>query len=73
MARSIWELFVALFRDAADADEGSGTDDGEHRFVPSPLDLSVRTGHGGADADGPRALAEASERARELDAVDHRD
>lgn len=60
MALSIWETFVALFRGREQADEPS-------EFTPSPLDLSVRVGHGGADDEQVRELAELSAKAREID------
>ena len=67
MLHGIWNLFLALLGREAD-DEG----DGEHRIVPSPLDLSVRVGHGGQDDDIQRELSKIDERARDLEDP-HRD
>lgn len=67
MLHGIWNLFLALIGRDAD-DQG----DGEHRFVPSPLDLSVRVGHGGQDDDIQRELSKIDERARDLEDP-HRD
>lgn len=47
MALSVWELFVALFSGGDGDDEASEDEGVEGRFVPSPLDLSVRLAHGG--------------------------
>jgi len=61
MARSVWEVFLALFGGGEDGEES------EDRFVPSPLDLSVRIGHGGSDGQRVRELAEMNERAEEIE------
>ena len=62
MARSLWEVFISLFR------RNDGNDEQEDgRFVPSPLDLSVRFAHGGSDNDVERKLHTINERARELE------
>jgi hypothetical protein len=66
--RGIWELFVATFRREAEEDDG----DGRSRFVPSPLDLSVRVGHGGRDDEVERELSKISDQARALEG-DRRD
>ena len=63
MAWSLWEVFTALFGDREDSTE----DDTEDRFVPSPLDLSVRVGHGGKDDEGVRELSRLQENARTLE------
>ena len=63
MAWSLWEVFIALFGDR----EASTEDDEEDRFVPSPLDLSVRIGHGGKDDEGVRELFRTQENARTLE------
>ncbi len=67
MALSIWEVFLALFGGGGDSEEESGEEEGESRFVPSPLDLSVRIGHGGSDSQRVRELAEMNERAAEIE------
>jgi hypothetical protein len=54
MALSVWEVFLALFGGGEDAEEESDEEEAESRFVPSPLDLSVRIG-------------EMSERAEEIE------
>lgn len=62
MARSLWEVFISSFgRDDADDEEE------DDRFVPSPLDLSVRSAHGGPDDEVERELHRINERARELE------
>jgi hypothetical protein len=66
MARTLWEVFISLFgRSNGDEED---PDDGDNRFVPSPLDLSVRFSHGGSDAEIDRELNNINERARELEA-----
>ena len=67
MARSVWELFVALFSRGDGDDDGSTREGGEGRFVPSPLDLSVRIAHGGTDNERLRALSDVDEQARHLE------
>jgi hypothetical protein len=63
MLRSLWNVFLTL---VGNADEERETDS-DSRFVPSPLDLSVRVGHGGRDDEVVRELSKVSERARELE------
>lgn len=67
MARSVWEVFLAMFGGGSDGDEATEASDEEGGFVPSPLDLSIRIGHGGSESERVRALAEIDERAREID------
>lgn len=63
MARSIWEVFLALFgREGKEDEEDEG-----RRFVPSPLDLSVRVAHGGHDDEVERELAKIDKQATELE------
>lgn len=62
MALSVWELFAALFRGGEEADEEE-----DRRFVPSPLDLSVRRGHGGKDDEAVRELSKIRRQAEELE------
>ncbi|MCD2200363.1 hypothetical protein LPA44_10715 [Halobacterium sp. KA-4] len=64
MALSVWEVFLTLFGGGEDSEE---EEEAESRFVPSPLDLSVRIGHGGSDSQRVRELAEMSERAEEIE------
>ncbi len=65
MARSLWEVFLSLFsRSDGDCDD---TDEDESRFVPSPLDLSVRSSHGGSDVEIERELHSINELAREIE------
>lgn len=62
MARSLWEVFVSLFeRNRGEDDEASD------RFVPSPLDVSVRVAHGGSDDEIERELDKIDEQARALE------
>jgi hypothetical protein len=67
MVQSVWEVFLALFGRGEGTDEDSDEEDDGGRFVPSPLDLSVRIGHGGSDSQQVRELSKVSERARELE------
>lgn len=64
MALSVWEVFLSLFRGGEESKEESGE---EGRFVPSPLDLSVRIGHGGSDSQRVRELAKISKQAEEIE------
>ena len=63
MDLNLWELFVALFRDNEETTE----EDENDRFVPSPLDLSVRIGHGGHDDEGLREVSDIREQASDLE------
>lgn len=68
MIHGIWELFLSLLgRETANRDSEE-----RDRFVPSPLDLSVRVSHGGPDDEIERELSRISETAKELD-PDHGD
>jgi hypothetical protein len=62
MMRGIWEAFVARLTRNMDADE-----DDESRFVPSPLDLSIREAHGGQDVSVERELSKIREEAEEIE------
>ncbi len=64
MSRTLWEVFISLFRRSEERDE-EGKKDGEN-FVPSPLDLSVRDSHGGSDTEIERELNKIDEQAQEL-------
>ncbi|MXR20249.1 hypothetical protein [Halobacterium bonnevillei] len=71
MALSVWEVFLAVFRGGEesknDSGEESGEEEAEGRFVPSPLDLSVRIGHGGSDSQRVRELAKIRKQAEEIE------
>ena len=67
MIHGIWELFLSLLG----RETGTESSEDEDRFIPSPLDLSVRVGHGGRDDEIERELSRISETAKELD-PDHR-
>lgn len=64
MIRSLW----AAVRSSFGGDDGDDEAD-RGRFVPSPLDLSVRAAHGGSDGEVERELRDIDERARELEAT----
>jgi hypothetical protein len=66
MIRGLWEVFLALLADGEEADPDEESADGS-RFVPSPLDLSVRVGHGGRDDEVVRELSKIGERAEEIE------
>jgi len=66
MALSVWEVFLSLFRGGEESKEKSG-EESEGRFVPSPLDLSVRIGHGGSDSQRVRELAKINKQAEEIE------
>lgn len=72
MSLSIWEVFQTLFRWGGSTDEDPSEEADEGRFVPSPLDLSVRVAHGGSDDTVVRELSKVDEQARELENT-HRD
>ncbi|MDG5777429.1 hypothetical protein VB773_21795 [Haloarculaceae archaeon H-GB2-1] len=63
MSLNIWEVFQTLFR----WDEEPSEEADEARFIPSPLDLSVRVAHGGSDDTVVRELSKIDEQARELE------
>lgn len=67
MSLSIWEVFKALFQWDESTDEEPSEEADEGRFVPSPLDLSVRVAHGGSDDTVVRELSKIDEQARELE------
>ncbi|WP_123619938.1 hypothetical protein [Halorubrum sp. CSM-61] len=71
MALSVWEVFLDLFRGGEKSNEESGNQRGEEededRFVPSPLDLSVRIGHGGSDSQQVRELAKINKQAEKVE------
>ncbi|MFB6251955.1 MAG: hypothetical protein ABEI27_09790 [Halobellus sp.] len=56
-------------------DRFRSTERGDERnaetFVPSPLDLSVRIGHGGRDDEVARELSKVDDRAAELQDARH--
>lgn len=63
MLRGLWAVFVSRFRRTSVEDRA----DGESRFVPSPLDLSVRVAHGGRDDEVERELSKIEEQARAIE------
>ncbi|WP_135823316.1 hypothetical protein [Halorussus ruber] len=67
MALNVWEVFLALFGSNEETDEASGEEASGSRFIPSPLDLSVRVGHGSSESERVRELSKINERARELE------
>lgn len=67
MALNVWEVFLAHFGTNEETDEESGEEASRGRFVPSPLDLSVRVGHGSSAGERVRELSKIRERARELE------
>lgn len=67
MALSVWEVFLALFRGGEETEAESDEGEDERRFVPSPLDLSVRIGHGGSEDEQVRELVDVSEQAHKIE------
>ena len=63
MSLNIWEVFQTLFRWDRETDEEPSKEADEARFVPSPLDLSVRVAHGGSDDTVVRELSKIDEQA----------
>ena len=72
MSLSIWEVFQTLFRWREDTDEEPSEEADDGRFIPSPLNLSVRVAHGGSDDTVVRELTKIDEQVREIDNT-HRD
>lgn len=66
MSLSVWEVFLALFRGGKETEEELEEGDGG-RFVPSPLDLSVRLGHGGSERERIRALSGIHDQAQQIE------
>lgn len=62
MIRRLCERVCSLF---SQEPKDSGT--GDNRFVPSPLDMSVRSSHGGPDVEIERELHRISEQARDIE------
>jgi len=67
MSLSILGVFRVLFRWSEGADEEPSEEANVGRFVPSPLDRSVRVAHGGSDDTIVRELSKVDEKARELE------
>lgn len=65
MIRSVWEASLSRFA-RNDGDE----DGGESTFVPSPLDVSVRSAHGGDDVEVERELRQLEGRAARIERED---
>lgn len=64
MSMSLWEVFLSSFKRD---DEGDESEEGDERFVPSPLDLSIRYAHGGPDNEIEHELHQINEQAREFE------
>lgn len=73
MADSLLDVFRTLVRWRRDGDEADDVEGVERGFLPSPLDLSVRVGHGGQDDEAVRELTEIEERARDYEQYGRRD
>jgi hypothetical protein len=71
MARTLWAVFRSLLDRSGGASED--TEEDEHGFLPSPLDLSVRYSHGGSDTEIDRELNNINEKARELENIRRED
>jgi len=65
MMRKLWKIFLSMFSGSDGDSEDTKEDDS--RFVPSPLDLSVRSSHGGSDDEIERELNSINEQAREIE------
>lgn len=65
MFRDVLNRLTARLR--GDETESESSTDDDTRFVPSPLDRSVRYAHGGSDAEVARELADVDETARRLE------
>lgn len=65
MTRNLWETFLSSF--SRGGGDSEATEEADGRFVPSPLDLSVRSSHGGPDVEIERELHDIDERAREIE------
>jgi hypothetical protein len=63
---NIWELFLSKFSVSQEASENDEEDEGGNRFIPSPMDLSVRIAHGGSDADLQREINKINEQAQKI-------
>jgi len=62
MVRGLWSVFLSLLRRSAPEEDAE-----DARYVPSPLDLSVRVAHGGRDDEVERELSKIEEQARAQD------
>ena len=73
MPATLWRRFRRRFVDDADTDadsdidENTDTDSDESRFVPSPLDMSVRHAHGSTEAAVDRELQRIQQQAEEIE------
>lgn len=67
MVLSVWKVFLALFGRGGETDTELDEVEDEGRFVPSPLDLSVRIGHGGSEDEQVRELVDINEQARKME------
>lgn len=64
MMRNLRKIFLSLF---SRSDGNRDTEEDDSRFVPSSLDLSVRSSHGGSDDEIERELNSITEQAREIE------
>ena len=75
MPATLWRRFRRRFVDDADTDADSdideNTDSDESRFVPSPLDMSVRHAHGSNEAAVDRELERIQQQAEEIERRRH--
>jgi hypothetical protein len=67
MSLSIWEVFQTLFRWGERTEAEPSEEAAESRFVPSPLDLSIRVAHGGSDDTVVRELSKVDRQAQALE------
>lgn len=68
MFRAVWEWLTARFG----SEDGAVDEEAEQsRFIPSPLDISVRFAHGGSSTDVEREIAAIERQARHLEDHQH--
>ncbi|MFD1646250.1 hypothetical protein [Haloarchaeobius litoreus] len=74
MSRRLRSWLSGRFGGESDGEDDSTDDESETgRFVPSPLDLSVRFAHGSGDSNVDRELTKVHDEARRLDEERRRD
>jgi hypothetical protein len=67
MGPNIWELFLSKFALSEEASDSDDDEESGSRFVPSPMDLSVRIAHGGSDADLQREINTINQQAKQIE------